>query len=141
MYWVFVVAHGLSLVVASGGSSPVEVRGLLIAVALLVAEHRLQAHASAAAECRLSRCGSWALEHAGFSSCGAQAQKFWLMGSGAWNFSRRLGQLRSTGLLALQHVDQHVDQTHVSCTGRPFPIYCTSREVLALLITDSRKQK
>ena len=41
LYWVFVVAHGLSLVVASGGSSPAEVRGLLIAVASLVAEHGL----------------------------------------------------------------------------------------------------
>ena len=35
--------HGLSLVVASGsrGYSPIAVRGLLIAVASLVAEHRL----------------------------------------------------------------------------------------------------
>jgi len=35
--------HGLSLVVVSGsrGYSPIAVRGLLIAVASLVAEHRL----------------------------------------------------------------------------------------------------
>ena len=38
--WVFVAACGLSLVAASGGYS-VAVRGLLIAVASLVAEHRL----------------------------------------------------------------------------------------------------
>ena len=38
--WVFVAAHGLSLVAASGGYSAA-VRGLLIAVASLVAEHGL----------------------------------------------------------------------------------------------------
>ena len=38
--WVFVDAHGLSLVAASWGYSVV-VLGLLIAVASLVAEHRL----------------------------------------------------------------------------------------------------
>ena len=38
--WVFVAVHGLSLVAARGGYS-VAVRGLLIAVASLVAEHRL----------------------------------------------------------------------------------------------------
>ena len=44
----------------------VAVRGLLIAVASLVAEHRLQVHG-------LSSCGSWALEHR-LSSCGTWAQ-------------------------------------------------------------------
>ena len=39
--WVFVAAHGLSLVVASGGLLFVAVRGLLIVVASLVAEHGL----------------------------------------------------------------------------------------------------
>ena len=40
--WVFVATRGLSLVAASGGGLPfVEVRGLLIAVASLVAEHGL----------------------------------------------------------------------------------------------------
>ena len=39
--WVFVAAHGLSLVAASRGYSSVAVRRLLIAVASLVAEHRL----------------------------------------------------------------------------------------------------
>ena len=38
--WVFVAVRGLSLVAASGGYS-VAVRGLLIAVASLVAEHGL----------------------------------------------------------------------------------------------------
>ena len=38
--WVFLAACGLSLVVASGGYS-VAVRGLLIAVVSLVAEHGL----------------------------------------------------------------------------------------------------
>ena len=40
LHWVFVAAHGLSLVVASGGYS-LAVRRLLIAVAPLVVEHGL----------------------------------------------------------------------------------------------------
>ena len=51
---------GLSVVVKRGGSSLVLVRGLLIAEASLVTEHRL------------SSCGSWALENR-LSSCVAQA--------------------------------------------------------------------
>ena len=39
--WVLVAAHGLSLVVVRGDCSVVPVRGLLIAVASLVAEHWL----------------------------------------------------------------------------------------------------
>ena len=40
--WVFIAAHGLSLVAASGGGLLfVAVRGLLIVVASLVAEHGL----------------------------------------------------------------------------------------------------
>ena len=39
--WVFVAAHGLSLVAASGGYSFVAVHGLLLAVASLVVEHGL----------------------------------------------------------------------------------------------------
>ena len=42
--WVFVAVHGLSLVVVSGGLLFVEVRGLLISVASLVAEHGPWAH-------------------------------------------------------------------------------------------------
>ena len=41
LHWVFVAACGLSLVVASGGYSLVAVHGLIMAVASLVAEHRL----------------------------------------------------------------------------------------------------
>ena len=50
---------------ASGGCSLVAVRGLLIAMASLVAEHRLSGT-------WLSSCGSWVPE-LGLSSCGAQA--------------------------------------------------------------------
>ena len=41
LHWVFVAARGLSLVAASGGLLFITVRGLLIAVASLVAEHGL----------------------------------------------------------------------------------------------------
>ena len=41
LHWVFVAARGLSLVAVSGGLLFVVVCGLLIAVASLVAEHRL----------------------------------------------------------------------------------------------------
>ena len=41
LYWVSVAAHGLSLVMASGGYSPSAWHGLLIVVAYLVAEHGL----------------------------------------------------------------------------------------------------
>ena len=41
MHWVFVAVSGLLLVEASGGYSLIAVRGLLIAVASLAAEHGL----------------------------------------------------------------------------------------------------
>jgi len=41
LHWVFVAVPGLSLVAESRGYSLVAVSGLLIAVASLVAEHRL----------------------------------------------------------------------------------------------------
>ena len=53
----------------------VVVRGLLIAVASLVADHGLQA-------CQLSSCGTRALEHR-LSSCGAQALEHRLSSCGA----------------------------------------------------------
>ena len=63
----------LSLVAESGGCSLVAMRGLLIAVAFLVAEHGLwDSQASAAAAHELSGCGSRALEHS-FNSRGARA--------------------------------------------------------------------
>jgi len=43
LWWVFVAACGLSLVVVSGGYCLVAVQGLLTAVASLVVEHRLKA--------------------------------------------------------------------------------------------------
>ena len=88
---VFAATHRLSLVAVPGGSSLVMVCGLLIAVASLVMEHRLQGEQASAVcstgahqlwlesprVCRLQQfaaqglisCGSRALECAGFSSC------------------------------------------------------------------------
>ena len=44
LHWVFVAAHGLSLVMAGGDSyCLVAMHGLLIAEAFLVVEHKLQA--------------------------------------------------------------------------------------------------
>ena len=58
---------------ASGGCSLVAVPGLLIAVASLAAEHRLQGpQASVIAAYGLSSCESWGLKHR-LSSCGAWA--------------------------------------------------------------------
>ena len=64
---------GLSLVAASGGCSLVVVQGLLIAMASLVALHKLQGVGASVAvahglsscgsrdlDCRLSSCGAWA---------------------------------------------------------------------------------
>ena len=61
---------GLSLVVVSGGYSLVVLHGLLIAVASLVAEHRLQGAWASVVVRGLSSCGSQALEHR-LCSCGA----------------------------------------------------------------------
>ena len=41
LYLVFIVTCGLSLVMASGGYSPISELGLLIVVASLIAEHSL----------------------------------------------------------------------------------------------------
>ena len=41
LHWVFVAVRGLSLVAERGGLLSIAVRGLLIVVASLVAEHRL----------------------------------------------------------------------------------------------------
>ena len=54
------------------GLSLVAVHRLLIVVASLVAEQGTRA--SVVAACGLSSCGMLALGHAGFSTCGAQAQ-------------------------------------------------------------------
>ena len=42
LYWVFVAAHRLSLVAASGGYSLVDMHRLLTVVASLVVEHELR---------------------------------------------------------------------------------------------------
>ena len=65
MCWGFVAAGGLYRVAASRGYSLVAARGLLIAMAYLVAEHRLSGT-------WLSSCGLWVPE-LGLGSCGAQA--------------------------------------------------------------------
>ena len=64
---------GFSLVAASQGYSEFAVSGLLVAVASLVSEHRLQGTRASAAVARgLSSCGSRAVEHR-LSSRGAWA--------------------------------------------------------------------
>ena len=69
--------------------------------------------------------------HAGFSSCGTQAQQLWLAGSRA-----QAQQLWHTGLVAPQHVgsSQTGAQTHVPCIGRQILNHCATREVLYLSI-------
>ena len=65
-----------SLVAAWGAYSVAAVRGLLVAVASLVIQHRLWgAGASVAAARGLGRCSSHALEYR-LGSCGAWAQLF-----------------------------------------------------------------
>ena len=71
--WVFVAAHGLSLVAASGGYCFVAVRRLLIVVASRCRAWALGVRASVVVACGLSSCGSRALERR-LSSCGARAQ-------------------------------------------------------------------
>ena len=61
--WVFVAAHGLSLVVASGGYSSLRCVGFSLRWLLLLRSTG-------------SRC-------VGFSSCGTRAQQLWLAGSKA----------------------------------------------------------
>ena len=56
----------------SGGSSPVAMHGLLLAVVSLVVEHRPSGVWILVAARGLSICGSWALEHR-LSSWGAWA--------------------------------------------------------------------
>ena len=69
--WAFLDAWSFSLVVASGGYSLAAVRGLLIATASLVAEHRLCGTRASITEApELSSCGSQALEHR-LNCCGA----------------------------------------------------------------------
>ena len=72
LHWVFVAVRGLSLVVASGGYSLLWCACFSFQWLLLLQTQALGARASVVASCRLSSCGSWALERR-LSSCGAQA--------------------------------------------------------------------
>ena len=93
--WAFVATcRFFSLVVASGGHTPVAVRGLFSSRWL---------HLLRSTGCRRVGCSSWALEHR-LCSCGAQAQ------------------------LHVQS-SQTRDGTHVTGTGRPILIHCTTRGV------------
>ena len=101
-YWlhqIFVALCGLSLVRASGGCSLVVVRGLLIVVAALAAEHRLEA------------CG---LQQLRLPGPGAQAQQLWHM---QFVVPQHVGSSRTR------------DQTGVSRPGRLILNHCTTREV------------
>ena len=80
LHWVFVAAHGLSLVAASGGYSSLRSAGFSLPWLLLlrstgsrcVGFSSCSTWASVVAARRLSSRGLQALEHR-FSSCGAQA--------------------------------------------------------------------
>ena len=74
LHWVFVAAHRLSLVVASGGYSLLQCVGFSLQWLLLLGSRALGAWASVVAARALSSCGTRALERAGFSSCSARAQ-------------------------------------------------------------------
>ena len=84
----------------------VVVRGLLIAVASLIAEHRLQAQ--------------------GLQQLWHTVQQLWLAGSRA-----QAWQLWHTGLVAPQHVGSSRTRarTRVPCIGRQILNHCTTREV------------
>ena len=101
LHWVFVAAHGLSLVVSSRGYSLVQCTGLSLRWLLL-----------------LQSTGS---KHMGFSSCGTRAQQLWLMGSRV-----QAQQLWYMALVALRHVGSSWtrDRTHVPCIGRRILNHC-----------------
>ena len=63
LHWVFIAAHRLSLVVASGSYSSLQCAGFSVRCLLLL----------------------WSMgsRHVGFSSCGTQVQELWLAGSRA----------------------------------------------------------
>ena len=72
--WVFVAKQAFLQLQSVGHSLVVMCRLLIVGVASLVADHRLQAtQASVAAACGISSCVSWALEH-GINSCGTWVQ-------------------------------------------------------------------
>ena len=95
LHWIFVAAHGLSLVEASRGYSSLWCAGFLLWWLLL-----------------LQSMGS---RRTGFSSCGMKAQQLGLAGSRA-----QVQQLWCTGLTAPRHVGSSLTRarTHAACIGR-----------------------
>ena len=106
LLWVFRCCAWAFSSCSEQGLLFIAVRELLIAVASLVAEHRLQTR-------RLSSCGMW-------------AQQLWLVGSRA-----QAQQLWCTGLVAQRPVgsSQTRAQTCVPCIGRWILNHCATREV------------
>ena len=70
--WVFVAAHGLSLVTASGGYSSLQCAGFSLQWLLLLRSTGSRHAGSVVVAHGLSSCGSRALERR-LSSCGARA--------------------------------------------------------------------
>ena len=102
--WVFVAAHGLSLVVAGRGYSLLRCAGFSLQWLLLL-------------QSTGSRC-------VGFSS-GTRAQQLWLAGSRA-----QTQQLWCTGLVAPRYVgsSRTRDRTRVACIGRWILNHYATRE-------------
>ena len=77
LHWVLATAHGLSLVLASGGYFSFWCLDLLQWLLFLQSTGSLlllwSVWASEVAALGHSSCGLWALEHRGFNSCGTWA--------------------------------------------------------------------
>ena len=103
--WVFVAAHGLSLVSWSGGYSSFWCAGFSLRWLLF-----------------LRSTGS---RRVGFGSCGTWAQQLWLVGSRA-----QAQQLWLTGLVVPRHVGYSWTRarTRVPCIGRRILNHCATRE-------------
>ena len=101
--------RGLSLVVVSGGYSSLWCAGFSLRWLVL-----------------LRSMGS---RHAGFGSCGTQAQQLWLAGSRV-----QAQQLWCTGLVAPWHVGSSWTRarTRVPCIGRRILNHCATRETPSL---------
>ena len=78
LHWVFVAAHGLSLVAASGGHSSLRCAGFSLRWLQLLWSTGSRCVGSVVVAHGLSSCGSRALEHR-LSSCGAQVNLLWGM--------------------------------------------------------------
>ena len=105
LHWVFVAVGTLSLVVVSGGYSPLQRTGFSLRWPLL-----------------LQSTGS---RHMGFSSCSTRAQQLWFAGSRA-----QAQLLWRMGLVAPWHVGSSRTRarTHVPCIGRRILKHCATRE-------------